>query len=721
MPTCMLLLTALLTSSVIPFRAYAATTYGPRIDDLLEVTYTSGTAEFSAFEAKSIDMVDSPLTGDLVTKWTTAPYNTYITEDPFKSPSMYEYDVNNNLTMMSYPTTPSPTYFAAFRQALAYMVNKTYIIKTALGGMGTQLETPLMPWTAWYNPTVTVYPYNPLKAVQVLNANGWRDTATPGDGSQVHYPATAPPGYPGIPGHTWSEVAGKNLEDVLTAGPPSGSGVGLIFYRRQDNVPRSLMGQWMIYGIAGSVDWPYGLQGSTPANGIGIPVDDQDVPRSTCWPSVMYQKNFHIYTGDYVFTRFSAEYTYGEEQWEDPTYIYDLWNSAFIVPGYTDFAWNYDNINDALWDADTAGVNFAKTIAAAQTVAWDAGTRFADEAFFIPVWANNGYYAHNSAWHVLNAEVGVASYWNLLAINKPPAVTGGQLKWGQASDVEQLNVIYSSSRWDWQVLGEIFDTLLTVNPLCAAVDVPWMGSSWSTGVWQNPSTGLQATYVTITLRPGINWVNPFTGTVFGPVTPLDVVFSFQYVYDHVGWNYALVSDIYNDPSFTNIAGGHLWIKVSGEDITFYFFDLSVWALHWVGGLPIIPQAIFSVIRDPHGFLPGQPAYDPSKVAALTGCGPFWFNGYSAGVSTDLRANRNYFAPIVPNTDTDPAVIHLDWGLFLGDVLGDWSVDVLDLITVAKQLGWTGPPSGIPADVNSDGSVDVLDLITVARNLGATWF
>jgi hypothetical protein len=702
MLTCTLLLAALLASST-----YAATTCGPRIDDLLEVIYTSSTTEFNAFQSKSIDMVDSPLTGDLVTKWQTAPYNTYITEDPFKSPSMYEFDVNNNLTMMSYPTTPSPTYFVAFRQALAYMVNKVYIIKTALGGMGTQLEGPLMPWTAWYNPTVTVYPYNPAKACQVLYANGWRDTATPGDGSKVHYPATAPAGYPGIPGHTWSEVAGKTLVDVLTSGPTGGTGPGLIFYRRQDNVALSVMGQWMIYGIAGSVDWPYGLQGSTSANGIGIPCDDFNVPRAATSPRVMYQKNFHIYTGGWSLT-------------VDPTYIYDLWNSNAMVPGYTSFASNYDNINDALWDADTAGVKFPKTIAAAQTAAWAAGTRFADEAFFIPVWANNGYYAHNSAWHVLNAEdAGIVSYCNLLAMNNPSVGgTGGQLRWGQASDIEQLNVIYSSSPWDWQVLDEIFDHLLAVNPLNVAVDMPWMGSAWTTGVWTNPNTGLQATMVAITLRSGINWVNPLTGTVYGTVTPLDVVFSFQYVFDHVGWNYPLVSDIYNDPTYTNRAGGHLWIKVNGNDIIFYFADPSVWALHWVGDLPIIPQAIFSGIADPHGFTPGSSTLNP---ATLTGSGPFWFNGYSAGVSTDLRANRNYFAPIVPNTDTDPTHIHTDWGLFVGNPTpGDWTVNQLDITTVGNAMGWTGPPGGIPADVNKDGSVNALDIIVVASNLGASW-
>jgi hypothetical protein len=48
---------------------------------------------------------------------------------------------------------------------------------------------------------------------------------------------------------------------------------------------------------------------------------------------------------------------------------------------------------------------------------------------------------------------------------------------------------------------------------------------------------------------------------------------------------------------------------------------------------------------------------------------------------------------------------------------DNKVNVLDLIVVAGQLGWTGPPGSIPADVNRDGTVNVLDLIKVTQYLG----
>jgi ABC-type transport system substrate-binding protein len=274
-----------------------------------------------------------------------------------------------------------------------------------------------------------------------------------------------------------------------------------------------------------------------------------------------------------------------------------------------------------------------------------------------------------------------------------------------------LNVIYSSYAKDWQILDKIFDTLIKFNPLNIAVDMPWMASGWTIGTWTNPDTGKTASKISFTLKDGIKWINATNGATLGTVTPDDVRFSFQYVYDKVGWNYPSVADLYRNPD------GSLKIDISGNTITFYESVLSVWAFHWIGGLPIIPKFIYQNIVDPHGFTPGN----LPKEDVLVGSGAFYYVGYAPGVSCLLRANRNYFMSIVPNIDTQPEYIKLDWGIFRANCRsGDWDVNVLDMIIVAGALGWTGPPGGIPADVRKDGEVNVLDLIVVATNLGANW-
>jgi len=51
-----------------------------------------------------------------------------------------------------------------------------------------------------------------------------------------------------------------------------------------------------------------------------------------------------------------------------------------------------------------------------------------------------------------------------------------------------------------------------------------------------------------------------------------------------------------------------------------------------------------------------------------------------------------------------------------DVNRDGITNVLDLILVARQMGWTGQPGAITEDINEDGKVNLVDLMLVADNL-----
>jgi len=669
--------------SLLAVPAKATTAGGPRINELLCKIYPGIAAEFAAMDASEIDLVDSPLGAGEVAAWQNSPT---ITLDAYRNLGMYEFDVNNNQTIaLSYPNLQSPTYDLNFRHAIAHLVDKPYIISTYVDGYGTQLESPFMPWLRWYDPTMTTHAYNPDMACQILYDYGWRSSPDPNVVTDVHFPAT----WPAIPGGP--NVAGSNLKDVLVNGPHGASDPGLIFYRRADHQPRSLAGNLLMYGDATHK----GLES------IGIPCDDNNMPKSTCYSKVMCEKNFHIYTGGWAFGR-------------DPDYVCDLYNGAYMDWDTNEFASNYCSINDPAFNEYSEKIKFAQDLTVAETNAHLACQRWGEMCFMFPLWTTAGYMAHKTAWHALNADsYGVSSWWNLYCTNNPSiGVTGGQLRWGFASDINQLNVIYSGNAREWQILDKIYDTLTTFNPL-NNIDMPWMANSWTIGTWTNPDTGKTASKISFTLRNSIKWIDPLTGTVNSAVTPEDVIFSFQYVYDHVGVNYPSVADIYYD-TITN----KLKIEASGNTITFYESIASVWVFHWLGGLPIIPKSVFAPITDPHGFTPGGlPAEN-----VLIGSGPFYYVSYNLGVSALLNSNRNYFKTIVPNKDTDPSTVRLDWGIFKSNVRsGDWTVDVLDLIRVARKFGQVGfPPGSIPEDINKDGKINVIDVILVIMDIDATW-
>ncbi len=85
-------------------------------------------------------------------------------------------------------SAPNPYYFLlAFnlkdpilrdlkvRQALNYAIDKEEIRTKALNGQGKIAAGTILPASWAYNPTVTVYPYDPKKATALLKAAGWED------------------------------------------------------------------------------------------------------------------------------------------------------------------------------------------------------------------------------------------------------------------------------------------------------------------------------------------------------------------------------------------------------------------------------------------------------------------------------------------------------------------------------------------------------------------
>ena len=644
-------------------RAGTEGVYGPRADDLLIKFYKDPTGEFTAFDAGDIDVVDWPLTPDLIEAYEEDPN---VVVDYFKEMGMFEFDINNNLTLpfnegdIPYHDVPSPTSYVEFRQAIAHASPKERIITELLGGYGIALDVPVMPWLIWYNPDVVKYEYSLEKAAQKLDEGGflqgsepnpYYDPETPGS---AQYIRTFPEGHP---------LAGEDLYPI-------------ILYARSDDPIRKQAGIWLAENL----------------QKLGIPVDLRQQPSEVCFPEVMVKGQFHIYTGGWSLGR-------------DPDHLYDLYHSSMYNPDTEAFSWNYDAVCDPEYDYYAEMVKYGATKDEVMTGCLEAQRVFAEKCFMVPLWTTSGAMAHRVPWHALNVEsYSVRDTWNFIAMydESDPDGIGGTIRWGFSSDVHQLNVIYSQWVWDWQMLGLIFDGLLAANPMNIAVDMPWLATSWKVETWLNPDTGEDCSKLTFYLRDDVKWHD---GT---PFTSADVAFSIQYVKDNVGWNYPLVADVHH-------------VETPNDyEVVVYMNVMSYFALHWIGGLPIIPKHIFENIPDPHGFTPGSEGVNPDT---LIGTGPWKFVSYSTGVSAALTANREWFMPVVPNLDLYPDEIKYDWGIFLANCKdGDWTVNVLDLLVIASPsvYGTTGKPGWVKADLVKDGVINVLDLLKVSGAYGASW-
>jgi parallel beta-helix repeat protein len=102
-------------------------------------------------------------------------------------------------------------------------------------------------------------------------------------------------------------------------------------------------------------------------------------------------------------------------------------------------------------------------------------------------------------------------------------------------------------------------------------------------------------------------------------------------------------------------------------------------------------------------------------------GTITFTWNTTSFAGGIYTIKAYASPVLGETDTadNTFVGGTVQVAKKGDVNGDGSVDVLDLIIVAKALGThPGDAKYNPnADLNGDGEIDVLDLIIVAKCLG----
>ena len=626
---------------VIPVNA-AEPTNGPRADYLNIKIYASDVAEFAAFEAGDIEIVDWPLDPQHVEMYSAAPYNQSIILAKYNELGMYEFDINNNETIPSYPDVLSPTSNPYFRAALQCLVDKDYIVSSILKGYAARLDGPIMPWMgSFYDPSVHKYSYDVAQAKAYLAKAGFTDRD--GDGI-INYPV----GWPG-------RESGPNLDP-------------LIFYIRSDDVNRRK---------------PAGEDYVNKLTAAGIPVNAREVDRSVCHDDVMVNHDFHLYTGGWSLSR-------------DPDWLYYLYDSEWHWhPGPDE---NYDNVHDAQLDSYLEGIAFAVTIDDAITACHNAQKRminppndptFPGLAAIIPLWATSGYTAYRRpmVYAVNEAGYGTTNGYTMLVAYTQDATYGQTIHWGFKSDVQMLNPLYSNWVWDTYVIGEIFDSILAVNPYNLALDMPWTCSSFTTTTYLGGPYGNETlSRVILTVRDGVRWHDG------QPLTAEDVKFSYDYIRNYTDcWLYSSVSDI------TNVT------LIGTNQVQIDFDVLTVWALHWAMGIYLLPKHIYESITDPHGFTPGGlPAEQ-----VLIGCGPYKWDLYSSGEYFTLAANRDYFKAIHP----------------FGDVNLDQQCDIYDIIHVAASFGLKRGEPGydITADVKSDWDlVDIYDLILVAGDFGKVW-
>jgi ABC-type transport system substrate-binding protein len=548
------ILTLILALSITANTRVAQSAKGPRSDDLVFKFYATVDQAYVALKAGEVDLlgyigwsVGLPLhDGEQVhyDLYQDAIADSNIQLAPIQGNDVVGFDFNNNCTISWYPGIQSPMSYLSFRQALAHLVDKDYIVDVFKGGLADRIDVPIpRSQRGWWNPAVTgaayPYPYNSTVAAALFAADGFVQGTTPNPYFDPVYPSSAmfirtyPIGHPQKPG--------QDLDPI-------------IFKLRIDDNPRHSAAHHFISEMQKS----------------GIPVQYVEEPKESLFHQVMGERNYHIYTSGWTVKKV-------------PIYLYKLYHSDFWHPYGANYVTgvdcsgsnNYPALDiqlQQLWHSP----NFAGSIGPCNV----AQQIMVNQCISVWLYSSRGYVPYRDLLGVVNMDgYGPVNKYTFLNAYK---TDDSPIRVGLANAPISLNVMYSDWICDWLCLDRIYSHLLNEAPYNLAADQAWIAKDWEIGTWFDPQDALNKTKVTYWLREDVYWVRPITGDLDYQFTAHDVEFSiwFAYALDDC-WHYFDVKDVHH----TRI--------INDWGIEVYFNTSSYWAYHWIGEeLPLIPKYLW---------------------------------------------------------------------------------------------------------------------------------
>lgn len=327
---------------------------------------------------------------------------------------------------------------------------------------------------------------------------------------------------------------------------------------------------------------------------LGIPLEVEPMDFATML-SRIDEHDFDAYVLAWSMTR-------------DPDSLYAFYHSSMDIEG----GYNLPGIHDRELDRVLEDLKWAKDEKSALKAASEAQVMLSEKIPVIPVYSRYSIGAVSRKWKgIVKSPVTTGdNLWSLL--NMEP-VEGGALPlyWCLSDEPRSLNPFGTSSAYDWQVLGLIYDAMIAIDPFTLE-DIPWLATDWKMETIEKD--GDRQTLLTFRLRKDIYWQDG------EPLTPEDVKFTIEYLREKaIPRYYDNVSDV-------------LEVTIDPEgDIQVRLDNVSYWYLHNIGGLPVFPEHIISRVKDWKNWQPSKlPHPSRDDLTQLVGTGPFIFREYRPG-------------------------------------------------------------------------------------------
>ncbi len=718
--------TALLMMTAIPLPSRALK--GPRTEDLILYYYETVDSAYAALKAGEIDMVGYEITADL---FTDASQDANIVVGQVADSGFYEFDINNNGTILTFPDWISPTNYVEMRQAIAWLTDKDFIVSEITGGFTERIDQMIAaPYYGWANASMSYpnypYEYDPSAAAAVL------DTKFPeGSTSNPYYD----PGFPG---------SAEFIRTYPTGHSKAGSDLDpLEVVVRTDDFRRFEAGR-LLYGNLRK---------------HGVPVNPFEGPSSDTYDKVMGQFDYHIYTGGWSVGRFP------------PLTLYALYHSRFTYaygPNYVTGNGTYPELDALLEDC-----NFALSYSEAVTATKLATGKMTELAVNVPLWSSLSYWAWNK--HLIGVVnmlgAGPENGYTFLNAYRDDTPSGGPIRYGPKTPPNALNIVYSQWYYDYQNLDRMnLYGGVDVPAYDLSIDQPGFVENWETGIWYDSVAAENKTVLTMKFRPDAYFVEPVTGNQKSNVNSSHYFFNIwlDYNVDPSGWFISDVAEVHH-VDMVNTTTIKTYFDTLSYWNTYYasgiFRPMDTWAQHtelitktsesiaWSGtgtvgltndpcwiesidvdGTPLTHGTDWNIVRgdleiltsqtgtlnvdywspnDPRGFTPGNLAWQ----TILEGAGAFYaVNFDQVGGTLSLKRSPFYYMETPPLGEID----------YVRKPNGAYRVDIFDLVIAAGADGSQG--TSVPstnwfagADTTPEGGVvDIFDQVTVTGHWLEEW-
>jgi hypothetical protein len=326
---------------------------------------------------------------------------------------------------------------------------------------------------------------------------------------------------------------------------------------------------------------------------------------------------------------------------------------------------------------------------------------------------------------------------------------------------EQINPIFYSWVWDYEVADRIFNVPIATNPYNPTIpgknpaggDLPWMAYDWhwqlsnftgGGGLGNSSISYTNMANVTFWFRHDITWHDgvPFTVDDFNCTIYIDKAYGDS-------WAYADMMHVVN------------FVKWDNWTCSLYF-DLPSYYTLYMANHDIVPEHIYDYIAIPadaqsgtsatghHGYWPGQAANAseilpgaPFTFTQLTSTGGEQYTWIGTGmwkyVPGTLAQGDGGGLGCVPydgfwmNMTQGDIDFKYTWNAGSAPQGGSYSIGLSDLVLLANAYGASGNGHAVPLQLGGlhvwepgcdiappAGTVGLSDLVTLALNYGKTW-